>query len=181
MRPKIIASTATVRKAEEQVKHVFLRRVAVFPPHGLDIEDNFFSVQRPVEEKPGRLYLGICSPGSSRPAVLIRLYVALLTGAQIALRPVRSGGRPLHDARWLFQFAARTRRHEATGGGRRADSCLPRADESSAPSWLESAERTDRGRADRPRFQQGDSQRNSITSKRSSKQPGRRERRAPST
>ena len=83
VRPKIIASTATVRKAEEQVKHVFLRRVTVFPPHGLDIEDNFFSVQRPVEEKPGRLYLGICSPGSSRPAVLIRLYVALLTGAQM--------------------------------------------------------------------------------------------------
>jgi hypothetical protein len=82
IRPKVIASTATVRKAKEQVKHVFLRQVAVFPPHGLDIEDNFFSVQRPVSEKPGRLYLGICSPGSSRPAVLIRLYVALLTSAQ---------------------------------------------------------------------------------------------------
>ena len=80
--PKVIASTATVRKAEEQVRHVFLRKVAVFPPHGLEIEDNFFSVQRPVTEKPGRLYLGICSPGSSRPAVLIRLYVALLTAAQ---------------------------------------------------------------------------------------------------
>ena len=82
IRPKVVASTATVRKAEQQVKHVFLRKVAVFPPHGLDIEDNFFSVQRPVAEKPGRLYLGICSPGSSRPAVLIRLYVALLTSAQ---------------------------------------------------------------------------------------------------
>jgi hypothetical protein len=82
IRPKVIASTATVRKAKEQVHNVFLRQVAVFPPHGLDIEDNFFSVQRPVAEKPGRLYLGICSPGSSRPAVLIRLYVALLTAAQ---------------------------------------------------------------------------------------------------
>ena len=82
IRPKVIASTATVRKAKEQVKNVFLRQVAVFPPHGLDIKDNFFSVQRPVAEKPGRLYLGICSPGSSRPAVLIRLYVALLTAAQ---------------------------------------------------------------------------------------------------
>lgn len=82
IRPKVIASTATVRKAKEQVHNVFLREVAVFPPHGLDIEDNFFSVQRPVSEKPGRLYLGICSPGSSRPAVLIRLYVALLTAAQ---------------------------------------------------------------------------------------------------
>jgi hypothetical protein len=82
IRPKVIASTATVRKADDQVKNVFLRKVTVFPPHGLDIEDNYFSVQRPVSEKPGRLYIGICSPGSSRPAVLIRLYVALLTGAQ---------------------------------------------------------------------------------------------------
>lgn len=80
--PKVIASTATVRKASDQVRNVFLRKVSIFPPHGLDIEDNFFSVQRAVHDKPGRLYLGICSPGSSRPAILIRLYVALLTAAQ---------------------------------------------------------------------------------------------------
>lgn len=82
VRPKIVASTATVRKAEEQVNNVFLRRVAVFPPHGVDVEDNFFSVQRPIEKKPGRRYISVCSPGSSRPAVLIRVYVALLTAAQ---------------------------------------------------------------------------------------------------
>ncbi|MEQ8849019.1 DISARM system helicase DrmA [Botrimarina sp.] len=82
IRPKVIASTATVRKAAEQVNNVFLRRVAVFPPHGLDVEDNFFSSQRPIEEKPGRMYMGICAPGSARPAVLIRLYTALLTAAQ---------------------------------------------------------------------------------------------------
>lgn len=82
VRPKVIASTATVRKAKDQVRNVFFRQVAVFPPHGLDIEDNFFSVQRPPEEKPGRLYVGVCSPGSARPAVLIQLYVALLTAGQ---------------------------------------------------------------------------------------------------
>lgn len=82
VRPKVIASTATVRKAKEQVNNVFLRKVAVFPPHGLDIEDNFFSVQRRVHDKPGRQYVGVCSPGASRPAVLIRLYAALLTAAQ---------------------------------------------------------------------------------------------------
>jgi hypothetical protein len=82
VRPKVIASTATVRKAPEQVNNVFLRRVSVFPPHGLDVEDDFFSVQRPIGEKPGRRYLGICSPGSARPAVLIRVYTALLTAAQ---------------------------------------------------------------------------------------------------
>jgi hypothetical protein len=82
IKPKIVASTATVRKADDQVRHVFMRNVAVFPPHGLDIEDNFFSVQRPIAENPGRRYMGVCSPGSSKPAVLIRVYTALLTAAQ---------------------------------------------------------------------------------------------------
>jgi hypothetical protein len=82
VKPKIIASTATVRKAREQVNNVFMRRVSVFPPHGLDVEDNYFSVQRPIEKKPGRRYLGVCSPGSSRPAMLIRVYTAFLTAAQ---------------------------------------------------------------------------------------------------
>ncbi|MDA0892584.1 MAG: DISARM system helicase DrmA, partial [Proteobacteria bacterium] len=82
VRPKVVASTATVRKAKEQVEGVFMRQVAVFPPHGLDIEDNFFSVQRPVTGKPGRRYVGVCSPGASRPAMLIRVYTALLTAGQ---------------------------------------------------------------------------------------------------
>lgn len=82
VKPKIVASTATVRKAKEQVNNVFMRRVSVFPPHGLDVEDNYFSVQRPIEERPGRCYLGVCSPGSSRPAMLIRVYTAFLTAAQ---------------------------------------------------------------------------------------------------
>ncbi len=82
VKPKIIMSTATVRKAKEQVSGVFNRQVAIFPPHGLDVEDNFFSVQRPVEQQYGRRYLGVCSPGSARPAVLIRLYTALLTASQ---------------------------------------------------------------------------------------------------
>lgn len=82
IKPKVIASTATVRKASEQVKNVFMRKVSVFPPHGLDVEDNFFSVQRTIDKKAGRRYLGICSPGSSRPAMLIRIYTAYLTAAQ---------------------------------------------------------------------------------------------------
>ena len=82
IKPKIIASTATVRKAKEQVNGVFMRRVSVFPPSGLDVADNFFSVQRPIDQMPGRRYLGVCSPGSSRPAMLIRIYTAFLTAAQ---------------------------------------------------------------------------------------------------
>ncbi len=82
VQPKVVASTATVRKATEQVNNVFMRRVSVFPPHGLDVADNFFSVQRSIEALPGRRYVGLCSPGSSRPAVLIRAYTAFLTASQ---------------------------------------------------------------------------------------------------
>jgi hypothetical protein len=83
VRPKVIASTATVRKAREQVHNLFQRQLQIFPPHGLDAGDNFFARQRLVtKDKPGRRYTGICAPGASRPSVLIRVYVAFLTAAQ---------------------------------------------------------------------------------------------------
>ncbi len=83
VRPKVIASTATVRKAADQVHRLFLRQVRVFPPPGLDVEDNFFAREREAgEEYPGRLYLGVCAPGRRLKAVLIRVYVAYLAAAQ---------------------------------------------------------------------------------------------------
>ena len=83
--PKIIASTATVRMADEQIRRVFYRKCSVFPPSGINIEDNFFSVQRSVEERSGRDYIGVCALGMSRPAALIRTYVAFLTAGQTLL------------------------------------------------------------------------------------------------
>jgi hypothetical protein len=84
VRPKVIASTATIRNAGDQVFKLFLRRVNVFPPHGLDIRDNFFSLQRePSEGHPGRRYIGICAPGRRLKAALIRVYVAFLSASQV--------------------------------------------------------------------------------------------------
>lgn len=83
--PKIIASTATVRMADEQIRRVFYRKCSVFPPSGIDVEDNFFAVQRPIRERSGRDYIGICALGMSRPAALIRTYVAFLTAGQTLL------------------------------------------------------------------------------------------------
>jgi hypothetical protein len=83
VRPKVIASTATIRNAGDRVFKLFRRRVNLFPPHGLDIRDNFFSLQRePSEENPGRRYIGICAPGRRQKAALIRVYVAFLSAAQ---------------------------------------------------------------------------------------------------
>jgi hypothetical protein len=84
VRPKVIASTATIRHAPAQVHALFLRQVQVFPPQGLDAEDNFFSLQRsPGEQYPGRRYLGICAPGHKLKNVLIRVYVAFLSAGQV--------------------------------------------------------------------------------------------------
>jgi hypothetical protein len=83
VRPKVIASTATIRRAAEQVKNLFLRDVQVFPPHGLEIGDDFFSIQRrPSATHPGRRYLGLCAFGKRYPVALIRVYVATMAAAQ---------------------------------------------------------------------------------------------------
>ena len=83
VRPKVIASTATIKNADAQVHSLFLRKVNIFPPSGLDASDNFFSLQRePGEQFPGRRYIGICAPGRRLKAALIRVYVAFLCSAQ---------------------------------------------------------------------------------------------------
>ena len=83
VRPKVVASTATIRRAANQVHGLFLRNVEVFPPQGLDAGDNFFSLQRPISsEHPGRRYLGLCAPGIRHKSGLTRAYLALLAGAQ---------------------------------------------------------------------------------------------------
>lgn len=84
VRPKVIASTATIRRAEDQVKKLFLRAVEVFPPSGLEVEDNFFSIQKkPSEDIPGRKYIGVCAFGRRYPEAMIRVYLAALAGGQV--------------------------------------------------------------------------------------------------
>ena len=78
--PKVIASTATVRKADEQINRVFCRSCAVFPPSGIDVADNFFSRQDTT--KSGRDYIGVSVPCSSRQEALIRTYAAFLAAGQ---------------------------------------------------------------------------------------------------
>ena len=83
VRPRIIASTATIRRAAEQVRRLFNRRVEVFPPPGVDSRDNFFSCERPVSEQcPGRVYVDICSIGQRIPPTTVRVYATVMAAAQ---------------------------------------------------------------------------------------------------
>jgi hypothetical protein len=83
VRPKIIASTATVRRATRQIRGLFGRdRVDVFPPPGPDRCDSFFAQTAPASERHPRTYVGIAAQGRSLKVVMLRTYLALLGAAQ---------------------------------------------------------------------------------------------------
>ncbi len=83
--PKIVASTATVRSADVQIRALFGRTgVAVFPPPGPNRRDSFFARTVPVTEKNPRLYVGFAAQGRSLKVLLLRSYLALLGASQKA-------------------------------------------------------------------------------------------------
>jgi hypothetical protein len=81
--PKIVASTATTKRAREQVLGVFGRQLQIFPPPVLDVADTYFSTAVPVTlEQPGRRYLGVCAHGVRLKSAEIRLAEILLIAGQ---------------------------------------------------------------------------------------------------
>lgn len=87
VRPKVIAATATVRRAPEQIQALFGRKralVSVFPPPGINAMDTYFS--RLEETEPGRLYVGVAAQGKSMKAILLRVYRCLLGAAHHELK-----------------------------------------------------------------------------------------------
>ena len=93
VRPKIIASTATVRRADRQIQALFNRRnVRIFPPQGPDVRDSFFAVTKPVDQAPPRLYLGIAAQGRSQKVTLLKTYIALLSASQKVYDELKSAG-----------------------------------------------------------------------------------------
>lgn len=63
IKPKIVCATATIKAFDEQIRALFGRQNAkLFPPAGIDINDNFFStVEKDIEgnNMPGRKYVGV--------------------------------------------------------------------------------------------------------------------------
>jgi hypothetical protein len=84
VRPKIVASTATVRRASQQLQALFGRSSApaVFPAPGPDRRDSFFSYTASESEAEGRIYVGVSAPGRNIKALLLRVGLALMSTAQ---------------------------------------------------------------------------------------------------
>ncbi len=68
--PKIIGSTATIRRYERQVMDLYCRdAVALFPPRGLDAGDSYFASYARDEDgklRPGRSTSASTAPASAR-------------------------------------------------------------------------------------------------------------------
>lgn len=83
VKPKIISSTATIRRYEEQIKALYAREKAyLFPPPGIEVSDSFFSkhaLKDNGEYAPGRIYLGVNAPAfGSMQTAEVRAVSALL-------------------------------------------------------------------------------------------------------
>ncbi|MBN8715007.1 MAG: hypothetical protein J0H50_13780 [Xanthomonadales bacterium] len=97
--PKYIASTATIRMADQQVRRLYARDCAVFPPPGLDCDDSYFARSTPITQKPGRLYVGYLAPLLNRQRCMAPLAAALLAAPQVLFAHDQNA-RDLLDAWW---------------------------------------------------------------------------------
>jgi hypothetical protein len=79
IRPKIVASTATIAMAREQCHNLFdvpTKNVKIFPPSGFSASDSFFAKEKQGDR--GREYVGVYAPGApSVSTAAIRLYSSL--------------------------------------------------------------------------------------------------------
>lgn len=75
---KIVASTATIRNAENQIRALYGRKYTQFPPQGISTDDSFFSVKSEDTDRPARLYLGYMGVGTTFTTTLIRIYASWL-------------------------------------------------------------------------------------------------------
>ena len=112
--PKIIAATATVRRAERQVQALYGRRdTNIFPPQGLDPFETWFSL---VEHtKPGRIYLGVGAGGRAMKRILLQTYLALLG----ATRRAEQNGASVDEADGYFTLVGYFNSLRELGGMRR--------------------------------------------------------------
>jgi hypothetical protein len=76
---KIIGSTATIRRAEEQVNSLFARSAFQFPPAAIDADNSGFA--KTNFDGDGRLYIGLSTAGRSPKFALQAVAATLLQSA----------------------------------------------------------------------------------------------------
>ncbi|MGO8879156.1 MAG: helicase-related protein [Desulfomonilaceae bacterium] len=89
IKPKIVCSTATIRRSADQIKALFGRsQSALFPPPGIEAGESFFaSLARDVDGRllAGKIYLGIHTPSAGSFDTTVAQSFASLLQAPMAL------------------------------------------------------------------------------------------------
>lgn len=82
VRPKIVASTATVRRAHDQIKALFDRsKTEIFPPPGLSRTHSFFAETVAEDRSSARWYAGIAAGGRGPKLVFLRTLMSILSAS----------------------------------------------------------------------------------------------------
>ena len=120
VRPKIVASTATVRRAQDQIQALFARPATqVFPPPGPDRRDSCFARVAPAAETPARRYLGVASPGRNPKVLMRRVLVAVMGAAERSWREAGGSRNRENPADPYMTTLAYFNSLRELGGGRR--------------------------------------------------------------
>ncbi|MFJ3221475.1 helicase-related protein [Kitasatospora sp. NPDC086801] len=77
--PKVVASTATIRRSGPQVRALYGGDVQLFPPAGLDARHSYFA--EPDTSRPGRCYVGVMAQGHTAGRAAVTTAAAMLQGA----------------------------------------------------------------------------------------------------
>ncbi|MFH8483967.1 helicase-related protein [Streptomyces longisporoflavus] len=77
--PKVVASTATIRRSGEQIRALYGGGAQLFPPAGLDARHSYFA--EPDTARPGRRYLGVMAQGHTAGRASVATAAAMLQGA----------------------------------------------------------------------------------------------------
>ncbi len=97
IKPKIIASTATTRNTDLQIRNLYNRNVAVFPPSGIHYNDSFFAY---TLLKSKRKYIGFMPTGKTGMDSQLKLLANLLFARSELLQRLRKEHGPNQAQIW---------------------------------------------------------------------------------
>ena len=78
IKAKVVASTATIRNAREQILSLYGEKHTQFPPQGIEADDSYFAVKSTSDNKPSRMYMGCMGTGMSATTIMVRVMAAML-------------------------------------------------------------------------------------------------------
>jgi len=100
IKAKIIGSTATISRANMQIKNLYGRPCSIFPPQANKLEDSFFANEINDPNIFGRKYVGIFTPSSSSMEVTLSQTMALINLAGGYLKEYSNENIDIYDPYW---------------------------------------------------------------------------------